>query len=116
MGLSIHDDIIVASDIAGPVEVDLAAATSPRFRIVLPRAGAYAPRVGRTHVVPLVLVVDDEADVEVLFRQQFRRDLRSNRFTMEFARSAPSALQRIIDAAVTLPDPLRHQHAGDERS
>ena len=25
---------------------------------------------------PLVLVVDDEADVEVLFRQQFRRDLR----------------------------------------
>ena len=25
---------------------------------------------------PLVLVVDDEPDVEVLFRQQFRRDLR----------------------------------------
>ena len=59
---------------------------------------------------PLVLVVDDEADVEVLFRQQFRRDLRSNRFTMEFAQSAPMALQRIIDAAggVTYPNPLRH--------
>ena len=28
------------------------------------------------HVNPLVLVVDDEPDVEVLFRQQFRRDLR----------------------------------------
>ncbi|EJC85282.1 hypothetical protein Rleg4DRAFT_7161 [Rhizobium leguminosarum bv. trifolii WSM2297] len=27
----------------------------------------------------LVLVVDDEADVEVLFRQQFRRDLRARR-------------------------------------
>jgi hypothetical protein len=27
-------------------------------------------------VNPLVLVVDDEPDVEVLFRQQFRRDLR----------------------------------------
>ena len=25
----------------------------------------------------LILVVDDEPDVEVLFRQQFRRDLRS---------------------------------------
>ena len=47
---------------------------------------------------PLVLVVDDEPDVEVLFRQQFRRDLRTDRFTMEFAQSAPMALQRIADA------------------
>ena len=46
----------------------------------------------------LVLVVDDEPDVEVLFRQQFRRDLRSDRFTTEFAQSAPMALQRISDA------------------
>ena len=46
----------------------------------------------------LVLVVDDEPDVEVLFRQQFRRDLRADRFTMEFAQSAPMALQRISDA------------------
>jgi CheY-like chemotaxis protein len=47
----------------------------------------------------LILVVDDEPDVETLFRQQFRRDLRSGRFTMEFAQSAPVALQRITDAA-----------------
>ena len=47
---------------------------------------------------PLVLVVDDEPDVEVLFRQQFRHDLRADRFTMEFAQSAPAALQRIGDA------------------
>ena len=40
----------------------------------------------------LILVVDDEPDVEVLFRQQFRRELRSGRFTMEFAQSAPAAL------------------------
>jgi CheY-like chemotaxis protein len=33
-----------------------------------------------------------------LFRQQFRRDLRTDRFTMEFAQSAPMALQRITDA------------------
>jgi CheY-like chemotaxis protein len=47
----------------------------------------------------LILVVDDEPDVEALFRQQFRRDLRGGRFTMEFAQSAPAALQRIADAA-----------------
>ena len=46
----------------------------------------------------LILVVDDEPDVEVLFRQQFRHDLRAGRFTMEFAQSAPAALQRITDA------------------
>ena len=47
----------------------------------------------------LILVVDDESDVEFLFRQQFRRDLRDGRFTMEFAQSGPAALQRISDAA-----------------
>ena len=47
----------------------------------------------------LVLVVDSEPEVEVLFRQQFRRELRSGRFTMEFRQSAPAALQRIADAA-----------------
>ena len=46
----------------------------------------------------LVLVVDDEPDVELLFRQQFRHDLRAGRFTMEFAQSGPAALQRIADA------------------
>lgn len=43
----------------------------------------------------LVLVVDDEPDVEVLFRQQFRRDLRAQRFVMDFASSAPDALARV---------------------
>jgi CheY-like chemotaxis protein len=47
----------------------------------------------------LVLVVDDEPDVEMLFRQQFRHDLRDNRFKLDFAQSAVSALQRISDAA-----------------
>jgi CheY-like chemotaxis protein len=47
----------------------------------------------------IILVVDDEADVEMLFRQQFRRDLRAGRFTMDFAQSAVGALQRIADAA-----------------
>ena len=46
----------------------------------------------------LILVVYDEPDVEVLFRQRFRRDLRAGRFTMEFAQSGPDALQRISGA------------------
>ena len=48
---------------------------------------------------PLILVVDDEPDVEMLFRQQFRHDLRAGRFKMEFAQSGDMALQRITDAA-----------------
>jgi CheY-like chemotaxis protein len=47
---------------------------------------------------PLILVVDDEPDVEVLFRQQFRRDLRDGRFNMEFAQSALAALQCVNSA------------------
>ncbi len=46
----------------------------------------------------LILVVDDEPDVEMLFRQQFRRDLRAGRFNMEFAQSAPAALECISAA------------------
>jgi CheY-like chemotaxis protein len=46
----------------------------------------------------LILVVDDEPDVEMLFRQQFRRDLRAGRFTMEFAQSALAALDAISAA------------------
>jgi len=49
-------------------------------------------------VNPLILVVDDEPDVEDLFRQQFRRDIRAGRFTMEFAASGDRALQKISDA------------------
>ncbi len=44
-----------------------------------------------------VLVVDDEPDLEVLFRQQFRRELRAQRFVMYFAGSAAQALNRISD-------------------
>jgi CheY-like chemotaxis protein len=51
----------------------------------------------------LILVVDDEPDVETLFRQQFRRDLRASRFAMEFVQSAAAALKLIESAqGVTL--------------
>ena len=49
----------------------------------------------------LILVVDDEPDVEALFRQQFRRDLKSERFKLEFAVSASEAL----DCASKIKDP-----------
>ena len=47
----------------------------------------------------LVLVVDDEPDVEALFRQHFRRDLRSGRLRMEFAMSAADALAQVARAS-----------------
>jgi len=40
-------------------------------------------------------VVDDEPDVEPLFRQQFRRDIKAGRFVLEFAESAAGALLQI---------------------
>jgi len=49
----------------------------------------------------LILVVDDEPDVAELFRQQFRRDLRAGRFSMQFAQSAPAALRLIMEASET---------------
>jgi CheY-like chemotaxis protein len=42
-----------------------------------------------------ILVVDH--DVEMLFRQQFRQELRQGRFVMEFALSANDALDRLDD-------------------
>lgn len=43
----------------------------------------------------LILVVDDEPDVAELFRQQFRRELRAGNFTLDFASSGESAIERI---------------------
>jgi DNA-binding NtrC family response regulator len=44
-----------------------------------------------------VLVVDDEPDVEMLFRQQFRREVRERLYT-DFALSAMAALA-VLDGA-----------------
>ena len=51
----------------------------------------------------LVLIVDDEPDVEALFRQQFRRELRADRFLMHFAASASDALARVANATEQEP-------------
>ena len=97
LGLSISHDIIVKQH-AGSIAVDTEPGQFTEFKIVLPRTRGSYCQIGRKCVSLLILVVDDEPDVEVLFRQQFRRDLRAGRFTMEFAQSAPAALETISAA------------------
>ena len=55
-----------------------------------------APNFGRTPGVTVrVLVVDDEPDVEVLFRQQFRREVRQGLYLLDFALSGEAALDKL---------------------
>ena len=42
-----------------------------------------------------VLVVDDEPDIELLFRQQFRREVREGRYVLDFAHSGQTALDML---------------------
>ena len=39
-----------------------------------------------------ILIVDDETDVEILFRQKFRKEIRSGAMTLNFAFSGQEAL------------------------
>ena len=43
----------------------------------------------------IVLVVDDEPDVEALFRQQFRREVREGLYVLDFALSGEAALDKL---------------------
>jgi CheY-like chemotaxis protein len=47
-----------------------------------------------------VLVVDDEPDVELLFRQKFRREVRGGSLELHFARSGEEALTRLAEPEV----------------
>lgn len=49
-----------------------------------------------------VLVVDDEADTESLFRQRFRKELKAGTLTLAFALSAESALESLERGAADL--------------
>lgn len=42
-----------------------------------------------------LLIVDDETDVEMLFRQHFRKEIRNGLIHFEFAFSAQSALEKL---------------------
>jgi CheY-like chemotaxis protein len=47
-------------------------------------------------IMPLsILIVDDEPDVAILFRQQFRRETREGVYVLHFALSASEALERL---------------------
>jgi DNA-binding NtrC family response regulator len=46
-----------------------------------------------------VLVVDDEPDVEPLFRQQFRGEVREGLYQLDFARSGEAALHMLDGCA-----------------
>src|SRR5450759_5184889 len=50
-----------------------------------------------------ILVVDDEPDVESMFRQHFRRDLRSGRFVMEFAQAIADPSLILILSDINMP-------------
>ena len=43
----------------------------------------------------MVLVVDDEPDVETMFRQQFRREVRQGLYMLDFALSGAAALDKL---------------------
>ena len=56
-----------------------------------------------------VLIVDDEPDVELLFRQRFRRELRDGDFNFHFAFSSENALNYLktlqpFDVVLVLSD------------
>ncbi len=42
-----------------------------------------------------ILVVDDEPDIALLFRQRFRREVREGTYVMHFAGSGEEALQQL---------------------
>lgn len=44
-----------------------------------------------------VMVVDDEKDVELLFRQYFRREMQEKKIELKFAFSGEDALQQLHD-------------------
>ena len=41
----------------------------------------------------IVLVVDDELDMEMLFQQKFRREIKEGKFVLQFAHSGEEALK-----------------------
>jgi class 3 adenylate cyclase len=45
-----------------------------------------------------VLVVDDETDLEILIKQKFRKSIRENKYTFEFAFNGVEALKKIAES------------------
>ena len=60
---------------AAQIDVDTEPGVFTEFIITLPRTCGRTSKCWRQELSVYILVVDDEPDVEALFRQQFRRDL-----------------------------------------
>ena len=80
LGLSLSHDIVVKQH-GGKIDVDTRPGEFTEFKVTLPRTDNLTSNYDAEvrHELSF-LVVDDEPDVEALFRQQFRRDLRARRF------------------------------------
>ena len=48
-------------------------------------------------MVPKILVVDDEPDLEILVTQKFRRHIRDGRLQFDFAENGVEALLKVED-------------------
>ena len=81
LGLSLSYDIVVKQH-DGQLTVDSQIDSFTEFTVTLPRRMA-ATEGGRGMTVR-VLVVDDEPDVETMFRQQFRREVRQGLYFAGF--------------------------------
>ena len=46
-------------------------------------------------MMPKIIVVDDEPDLELLLRQKFRRRVRSGEFDLVFAQNGVQALEQL---------------------
>ena len=92
LGLSLSYDIVVKQH-GGTTDRG-----QPDRRIHRVRHHAAAQDGGerrRSVVNVRVLVVDDEPDVELLFRQQFRREVREGLYLLDFALSGEAALNKL---------------------
>jgi CheY-like chemotaxis protein len=49
----------------------------------------------------IVLVVDDEQDIEMLFQQKFRREIKEGKFTFKFVLSGEAALKFLASSSAT---------------
>ena len=115
LGLSMSHDIVVKQH-GGTIDVATEPGAFTEFIITLPRTRS-ARQYWRHTLSAYILVVDDEPDVESLFRQQFRRDLRSGRFRWNSRRRRRSRWSAPTNfATLAGPDPVRHQHARHERA